>query len=72
MLFYFFLNYVILFRGDVSGNKIEKLADIIKNSKHLVFFTGAGVSTESGLKSFRGKMDYIVVYTKENIDLKKY
>ena len=36
-------------------NKIEKLADIIKNSKHLIFFTGAGVSTESGLKSFRGK-----------------
>ena len=36
-------------------NKIEKLADIIKNSKYLVFFTGAGVSTESGLKSFRGK-----------------
>ena len=36
-------------------NKIEKLADIIKTSKHLVFFTGAGVSTESGLKSFRGK-----------------
>ena len=36
-------------------NKIEKLAEIIKNSKHLVFFTGAGVSTKSGLKSFRGK-----------------
>ena len=36
-------------------NKIEKLAEIIKNSKYLVFFTGAGVSTESGLKSFRGK-----------------
>lgn len=36
-------------------NKIEKLDEIIKNSKHLVFFTGAGVSTESGLKSFRGK-----------------
>ena len=36
-------------------NKIEKLAKIIKNSKHLVFFTGAGVSTESRLKSFRGK-----------------
>lgn len=36
-------------------NKIEKLAEIIKKSKHLVFFTGAGVSTESGLKSFRGK-----------------
>ena len=36
-------------------NKIAKLAEIIKNSKYLVFFTGAGVSTESGLKSFRGK-----------------
>ena len=36
-------------------NKIQKLADIIKNSKYLVFFTGAGVSTDSGLKSFRGK-----------------
>lgn len=32
-----------------------KLAEIIKNSKYLVFFTGAGVSTDSGLKSFRGK-----------------
>ena len=36
-------------------DKIQKLADIIKNSKYLVFFTGAGVSTDSGLKSFRGK-----------------
>ena len=36
-------------------DKILKLANIIKNSKHLVFFTGAGVSTDSGLKSFRGK-----------------
>ena len=44
-------------------NKIEKLAEIIKNSKHLVFFTGAGVSTESGLKSFRGKdLLYIILY----------
>ena len=37
------------------NDKILELANIIKNSKHLVFFTGAGVSTESGLKSFRGK-----------------
>ena len=36
-------------------NKIKELSSIIKNSKHLIFFTGSGVSTDSGLKSFRGK-----------------
>lgn len=36
-------------------NNIEKLKEIIKSSKYLVFFTGSGVSTDSGLKSFRGK-----------------
>lgn len=36
-------------------DKIEKFADIIKNSKNTVFFGGAGVSTESGLKDFRSK-----------------
>ena len=35
--------------------KIKELSSIIKNSKHLIFFTGSGVSTDSGLKSFRGK-----------------
>ena len=36
-------------------DKIKELSSIIKNSKHLIFFTGSGVSTDSGLKSFRGK-----------------
>lgn len=34
-------------------NDIEKLNDIIKNSKRIVFFGGAGVSTESGIPDFR-------------------
>ena len=34
---------------------IEKLIDCIKNAKKIVFFGGAGVSTESGLKDFRSK-----------------
>ena len=34
-------------------NKIKKLKDIINNSNNIVAFTGAGVSTESGLKDFR-------------------
>ena len=34
---------------------ISKLQDLIDNSNHIVFFGGAGVSTESGIKDFRGK-----------------
>ena len=34
-------------------NNINKLIDLIKESNHIVFFGGAGVSTESGLKDFR-------------------
>lgn len=33
----------------------EKLANIIKNSNYVIFFTGAGASTDSGLSDFRGK-----------------
>jgi NAD-dependent protein deacetylases, SIR2 family len=32
---------------------IEKLKEIIKNSNNIVFFGGAGVSTESGIPDFR-------------------
>lgn len=32
---------------------IDKLIDMINNSKNIVVFTGAGVSTDSGLKDFR-------------------
>ena len=36
-------------------NSVETLANIIKNSNYVVFFTGAGASTDSGLADFRGK-----------------
>ena len=36
-------------------DKIEKLKNIIDESNYIVFFGGAGVSTESGIKDFRGK-----------------
>ena len=35
--------------------KILELANILKNTKYLVFFGGAGTSTDSGIKDFRGK-----------------
>ncbi len=34
--------------------RIEQLAGWIAQAKHPVFFTGAGISTESGLSDFRG------------------
>ena len=36
-------------------NKIDKLREIINNSNNIVAFVGAGLSTESGIKDFRGK-----------------
>lgn len=36
-------------------NKIEMLNSIIKSSEYIVFFGGAGVSTESGIPDFRSK-----------------
>lgn len=34
-------------------NNIEKLREIVENSRRIVFFGGAGVSTESGIPDFR-------------------
>ena len=34
---------------------IEKFADMINECKNIVFFGGAGVSTESGVKDYRSK-----------------
>ncbi len=34
--------------------KIDKVAQMIEESKRLVVFTGAGISTESGIPDFRG------------------
>jgi len=34
---------------------IQNAAEIIKNAQHLVAFTGAGISAESGIPTFRGK-----------------
>lgn len=36
-------------------DKIKRFIDIVNNSKNIVFFGGAGVSTESGIPDFRSK-----------------
>ncbi len=35
------------------GEDVEKFVDMVKNSDNIVFFGGAGVSTESGIPDFR-------------------
>ena len=37
----------------MMNNKIEKLKEYIQESNNIVFFGGAGVSTESGIPDFR-------------------
>ncbi len=37
----------------MGENQLEQLKDIVLNSKYVVFFGGAGVSTESGVPDFR-------------------
>ena len=46
---------IILYEGCDSLNKIDELQKMIDNAYHIVFFGGAGVSTASGIKDFRGK-----------------
>ena len=46
---------------------IKKLQELINNSNNIVFFGGAGVSTESGIKDFRGKNG--LYKEKNNLDL---
>ena len=44
-------------------DNIEKLQKMIDESNNIVFFGGAGVSTDSGISDFRGKNG---LYNKKN------
>lgn len=39
---------------DVLAEKVDMLADMVRNSQHMVAFTGAGISTSAGIPDFRG------------------
>ncbi len=49
--------------------KMEALSEIVQNSRHTVFFGGAGVSTESGIPDFRSKDG---LYNQHDVNFEKY
>lgn len=53
-------------------NKYQKAADLIKKSKHITVFTGAGVSVESGVPPFRGEKGLWNEYDPIILDLKNF
>lgn len=53
-------------------DKYQKVADLIKNSKHTTVFTGAGVSVESGIPPFRGEDGLWNDYDPIILDLKNF
>jgi NAD-dependent deacetylase len=50
-------------------NNISKVAGIIRNTKNLIAFTGAGISVESGIPSFRGEGGLWSKYDPHILDL---
>ena len=53
----------------MSDKKIEKLQKFIEESEKIVFFGGAGVSTESGVPDFRSKDG---LYNQHDVQFEKY
>jgi len=52
--------------------QIEMVADLISKSERIMVFTGAGVSTESGIPDFRGPGGIWTKYDPEDFTIQKY
>lgn len=56
-------------RSLTGEEKYEALNEMIEDSKHIIFFGGAGVSTESGIPDFRSKDG---LYNQHDVQFEKY
>ncbi|CAF3374358.1 unnamed protein product [Rotaria socialis] len=45
---------------EILDKKLEQLADWIRNAKHFIVFTGAGISTSTGIPDFRSSMNTLL------------
>jgi NAD-dependent deacetylase len=54
---------------DQQKDQIQLAAELIRNSKHLAAFTGAGISVESGIPPFRGADGLWSKYDPQVLDL---
>ena len=54
------------------ANQIEQAADLIKHSEKIVVFTGAGVSTESGIPDFRSPGGLWSKYDPEDFTFQRF
>lgn len=53
----------------ISRETLDKFIEYINTSKRIVFFGGAGVSTESGIPDFRSKDG---LYNQKDVDFAEY
>ena len=62
---------LIIFKGEGGEvlENIEQLKKMIEESKKIVFFGGAGVSTESGIPDFRSTDG---LYNQHDVRFEKY
>lgn len=49
--------------------QLEKAANVLRNSKYVIAFTGAGISVESGIPPFRGENGIWAKYDPQVLDL---
>lgn len=66
-----FVKYFFHYEGEtrMRENTIEQWAGVIKKSKRIVVLTGAGISTESGIKDFRSRQGIYALVPEQILSL---
>lgn len=57
---------------DILAEKIEKVAELVAQSQRILIFTGAGVSTESGIPDFRSPGGIWTKYDPDDFTIQKF